>query len=110
MLGLKWARIKLSQLQLPVGALEQGSANPADFLTNLRQHGLPGGFSGAQAEAIHILVEQCQRLVKDYPAATILWVVPQKKRSAVVMALQQAHISYTSAEFGSRIAKHVTLL
>src|SRR5258708_28593029 len=79
-------------------------------MNSLKFHGLTGGFSGAQAGASGILVDQCKRLLKDYPTTSILWVVPQKKYPSVARALQQAHMSYTNAEFAPVADKQVTLI
>jgi len=112
-LGFPSARLKLAQVQLPRVEVLQGSGDIEQitgFINSLKFHGLPGGFSGAQAGASGILVDQCQRLLKDYPTTSILWVVPQKKYPSVARALQQAHMSYTNAEFALVADKQVTLI
>ncbi|MEP7286686.1 MAG: TerB N-terminal domain-containing protein [Chloroflexota bacterium] len=113
LLGLPSARLERANIQLPTIVLP-ADANTAEhagnFLDKLRFYGLPGGFSGAQADANSILVDQCQRLLKHYPDAKILWIVTYKKRAAVAAALQQAHISYVSAETAVNINKQVVLL
>lgn len=101
MLGSRSGRLRTAQLQAPDFSVPYKNTEPAlagQFLDTLRRYGVPGGFSGLQADTAKILSGVCGRLLKDAPDAAILWVVPQKKRPVAADLLRQENAPYDDAE------------